>query len=80
MRNEPPHILITNYTMLEYLLLRPIDEFFFDNAETNCARDAISTELMHFPTATETIPTEIASITNVSVIIPEVSFNLAVSV
>ena len=31
MRKNPPHILITNYTMLEYLLLRPTDAFFFDN-------------------------------------------------
>jgi hypothetical protein len=25
MRNDPPHILLTNYAMLEYLLLRPVD-------------------------------------------------------
>ena len=31
MRENPPHILITNYTMLEYLLLRPTDKVFFDN-------------------------------------------------
>lgn len=31
MRANPPHILITNYTMLEYLLLRPDDKTFFDN-------------------------------------------------
>jgi len=30
MRNNPPHILITNYAMLEYLLLRPKDSSFFD--------------------------------------------------
>lgn len=30
MRDEPPHILITNYAMLEYLLLRPDDSSFFD--------------------------------------------------
>lgn len=30
MRNNPPHILITNYAMLEYLLLRPQDSPFFD--------------------------------------------------
>ena len=35
MRENPPHILITNYTMLEYLLLRPTDKDFFDNPETN---------------------------------------------
>jgi ATP-dependent helicase YprA (DUF1998 family) len=30
MRKTPPHILITNYAMLEYLLLRPSDSPFFD--------------------------------------------------
>lgn len=30
MRAEPPHILITNYSMLEYLLIRPADSPFFD--------------------------------------------------
>lgn len=30
MRKNPPHILITNYAMLEYLLLRPKDSPFFD--------------------------------------------------
>ena len=30
MRKNPPHILITNYAMLEYLLLRPKDSSFFD--------------------------------------------------
>ena len=30
MREHPPHILITNYAMLEYLLLRPKDSPFFD--------------------------------------------------
>ena len=29
MRKNPPHILITNYAMLEYLLLRPGDNIFF---------------------------------------------------
>lgn len=29
MRNSPPHILITNYAMLEYLLIRPQDNSFF---------------------------------------------------
>lgn len=31
MRANPPHILLTNYAMLEYLLLRPEDNAFFDN-------------------------------------------------
>lgn len=30
MRDRPPHILITNFSMLEYLLLRPDDHAFFD--------------------------------------------------
>jgi ATP-dependent helicase YprA (DUF1998 family) len=30
MRSDPPHILLTNYAMLEYLLLRPQDCEFFD--------------------------------------------------
>ena len=30
MQKNPPHILITNYAMLEYLLLRPEDSPFFD--------------------------------------------------
>lgn len=30
MQEKPPHILITNYAMLEYLLLRPEDCVFFD--------------------------------------------------
>ncbi len=30
MRNTPPHILMTNYSMLEYLLLRPDDSPLFD--------------------------------------------------
>jgi hypothetical protein len=30
MRLEPPHILLTNYSMLEYLLLRPDDSPLFD--------------------------------------------------
>lgn len=38
MRNEPPNILLTNYSMLEYLLLRPEDEAFFSGAFTNSWR------------------------------------------
>ncbi|NJM39930.1 MAG: DEAD/DEAH box helicase [Anaerolineae bacterium] len=36
MRQTPPHILLTNYSMLEYLLLRPNDSPLFDgqNAQT----------------------------------------------
>ena len=31
MRENPPHILLTNYSMLEYLLIRPKDSPLFDN-------------------------------------------------
>ena len=31
MRESPPHILLTNYSMLEYLLIRPQDSTLFDN-------------------------------------------------
>ena len=30
LRDTPPHLLLTNYSMLEYLLLRPEDHSFFD--------------------------------------------------
>lgn len=33
MKENPPHILITNYAMLEYLLLRPEDNVFFDGGK-----------------------------------------------
>lgn len=33
MRTTPPHILLTNYSMLEYLLLRPDDSPLFDNGQ-----------------------------------------------
>jgi ATP-dependent helicase YprA (DUF1998 family) len=36
MRKTPPHILITNFAMLEYLLLRPGDSIFFN--EQNASR------------------------------------------
>lgn len=35
MQRTPPHILITNYAMLEYLLLRPADSPFFDGEYAN---------------------------------------------
>lgn len=31
-RSKPPHILITNFSMLEYLLERPVDASIFENA------------------------------------------------
>ena len=33
MQNEPPHILITNYSMLEYMMLRPKDDKVFSGAK-----------------------------------------------
>ena len=33
MRSNPPHILITNYAMLEYMLLRPKDDIVFTGAK-----------------------------------------------
>nr|WP_246497430.1 DEAD/DEAH box helicase [Sphaerisporangium rubeum] len=33
MRNNPPHLLLTNYAMLEYLLLRPDDLHLFEQRE-----------------------------------------------
>lgn len=35
MRENPPHILLTNYSMLEYLLIRPKDSELFDNGRAN---------------------------------------------
>jgi len=35
MQEEPPHILLTNYAMLEYLLLRPADSSLFDGSTGN---------------------------------------------
>ena len=35
MKETPPHILITNYAMLEFLLLRPDDNVFFDGKYAN---------------------------------------------
>lgn len=35
MKNTPPHILLTNYAMLEYLMLRPQDHVFFDGEYAN---------------------------------------------
>ena len=32
MAAHPPHILLTNYAMLEYMLLRPDTAPFFDNS------------------------------------------------
>ena len=34
-REKPPHILLTNYSMLEYLLIRPDDSPLFDNGRAH---------------------------------------------
>ena len=36
MRRAPPHILLTNYSMLEYLLIRPDDSPLFDQGRSVC--------------------------------------------
>ena len=33
--DDPPHILLTNYVMLEYMLLRPVERHFTDRATAN---------------------------------------------
>ncbi len=35
MQNRPPHILVTNYAMLEYMMLRPNDDRVFSGAKLN---------------------------------------------
>lgn len=35
MKKTPPHILLTNYAMLEYLMLRPEDSVFFEGKYSN---------------------------------------------
>jgi len=35
MKESPPHILLTNYAMLEYLMLRPADNVFFQGPHSN---------------------------------------------
>ncbi|NLO77665.1 MAG: DEAD/DEAH box helicase, partial [Methanomicrobiales archaeon] len=44
MRQSPPHILLTNYAMLEYLLLRPTDNVFFDGDDADSWRFIILDE------------------------------------
>lgn len=36
MQQNPPHILLTNYAMLEYMLLRPADSPLFDGPKSGC--------------------------------------------
>jgi len=45
MRERPPHILLTNYSMLEYLLLRPRDTAFFDGSTGHHWRHVVLDEL-----------------------------------
>jgi ATP-dependent helicase YprA (DUF1998 family) len=33
MQKTPPHILVTNYAMLEYMMLRPKDDLVFSGAK-----------------------------------------------
>lgn len=44
MRESPPHLLITNYAMLEYLLLRPEDSAFFDGPSSHSWRFVVLDE------------------------------------
>lgn len=45
MQASPPHILLTNYAMLEYLLLRPADSPFFDGASGTHWRHVVLDEI-----------------------------------
>ncbi len=45
MRDQPPHLLLTNYAMLEYLLLRPKDSEFFDGAHAGRWRFVVLDEV-----------------------------------
>lgn len=44
MREHPPDILLTNYSMLEYLLLRPKDSLLFDNGRGSSWRFCVLDE------------------------------------
>jgi ATP-dependent helicase YprA (DUF1998 family) len=44
MKKTPPHILITNYAMLEYLMLRPGDSIFFSPEYSNLWRYVVLDE------------------------------------
>ena len=44
MQESPPHILLTNFAMLEYLLLRPEDSEFFDGAHSGNWKFIVSDE------------------------------------
>ncbi|MDV3125281.1 DEAD/DEAH box helicase [Mycobacterium sp. 21AC1] len=44
MRSTPPHLLLTNYAMLEYLLLRPVDMDLFDGPHVGTWRFIVMDE------------------------------------
>jgi ATP-dependent helicase YprA (DUF1998 family) len=44
MRATPPHILLTNYAMLEYLLLRPEDHEIFNGSDANTWKFIVADE------------------------------------
>jgi ATP-dependent helicase YprA (DUF1998 family) len=52
MRAKPPHILLTNYAMLEYLLLRPRDSEFFDGTTATSWRFLVLDEAHIYDGAT----------------------------
>lgn len=45
MQERPPHVLLTNFAMLEFLLLRPADSAFFDGPTGNCWRFVVLDEI-----------------------------------
>lgn len=45
MQKTPPHLLLTNYAMLEYLLLRPADSAFFDGSSARHWRAIVLDEV-----------------------------------
>ena len=51
MWGSPPHILLTNYAMLEYLLLRPRDSVFFDGVSSESWRFIVIDEAHIYPGA-----------------------------
>ena len=51
-KESPPHILITNYAMLEYLLLRPGDNVIFSGSFGNCWKYIILDEAHTYSGAT----------------------------
>lgn len=54
MAKEPPHILLTNYAMLEYMLLRPDTAPFFDNQSAKNWRFIVIDEAHTYKGATGT--------------------------